>query len=213
MDIKVTVAFSNLLFSEGIARLLEDDDSFAISLTEAGTEYPPDLFESSDVILTDFTALYNNFLNLEASKKYGFILFDTDCGRENIMSAIVSKNLSGVLMSNATVPVLKKAIRSVAKGEVWIDRNTVKDLLYGINNLRKDKAEVLSEKEREIVALAGKGLRNKEIAQKLEISELTVKTHLHRVFKKLNIKTRSQLITFSIKDNAVKNSLYNRRKI
>ncbi|MBI1911419.1 MAG: response regulator transcription factor [Deltaproteobacteria bacterium] len=213
MDIKVTVAFSNLLFSEGIARLLEDDDSFAISLTEAGTEYPPDLFESSDVILTDFTALYNNFPNLEASKKYGFILFDTDCGRENIMSAIVSKNLSGVLMSNATVPVLKKAIRSVAKGEVWIDRNTVKDLLYGINNLRKDKAEVLSEKEREIVALAGKGLRNKEIAQKLEISELTVKTHLHRVFKKLNIKTRSQLITFSIKDNAVKNSLYNRKKI
>lgn len=210
IKVKVMVVFSNMLFSEGVARLIEDDEAIKVdSLLEAGDECPREKAASCDVILTDFAALDSSFSNLDASKKHGFILLDTDCGRDNLASAIMSKNISGVLLGNATIPFLKKAIRAVAKGEVWIDRGTVKDLLNGVNALISDR---LSEKEKEIVALTGKGLRNREIAQRLSISELTVKSHLHRIFKKLEIKTRSQLITYAIKNLAVKNILYGKRR-
>lgn len=209
IKVKVMAAFSNMLFSEGVARLLEDDESVEVDcLLEAGSECPREYAELCDVILTDFAALDLSFSNLDVSKKHGFILFDTDCGQDNIASAIMSRNISGVLLGNATLPFLRKAIRAVAKGEVWIDRSTVKDLLNGVNALKSDG---LSGKEREVVALVGKGLRNREIAQRLRISELTVKCHLHRIFKKLDIRKRSQLINYSIKSLGVKNILYKKR--
>jgi DNA-binding NarL/FixJ family response regulator len=51
------------------------------------------------------------------------------------------------------------------------------------------------------VTLIGQGYRNKEIANKLYISEPTVKTHLQHIFQKLGVKNRSQLITFAIKNS------------
>lgn len=209
MRTKVMLAFSNRLFSEGIAALLEDDETMEICrFLEAGTPCRSEYLEQSDVILTDFASLELSFPDLDFSKRYGFILFDTDCGRENIASAIMSKNISGVLLGNATLTVLKKAIRSVAGGEVWLDKSTVKDILCGFSGIKKD---LLSDKESEVVALAGKGLRNKEIAGKLKISELTVKTHLNRIFRKLSITKRSELINYSIKKSTLRNTLYKKR--
>jgi len=88
----------------------------------------------------------------------------------------------------------------------WV--SSVKDLLWSVGRIRKDHSGTLSPKEQEIVALTGKGLRNREIAEKLHISELTVKTHLHRIFKKLEITARAQLITYSIRNPAAKEALF-----
>ncbi|HBG46030.1 MAG TPA: hypothetical protein DDW94_03480 [Deltaproteobacteria bacterium] len=210
MSIRVMVAFSNNLFSEGVTRLLDDVEDFETDYIFAGTELTPEDIASADVILTDFPTLYGAFQTLDPSRQNGFILLDTDCGKDNIISAIVTNGLKGVLLSQATLPVLKKAIRSVAAGDVWMDKATVNDLLWSVNKLKKDKG-VLSPKEKEIVALTGRGLRNREIAEKLRISEHTVKTHLHRIFKKLEITTRSQLITYSIRNTTVKEALYRKR--
>lgn len=208
MSIRVMVALSNNLFSEGVTRLLEDELDIEVDYINAGNGFTIEDIDSADVVLTDFPTLYGSLLSVDTSCKKGFILLDTDCGKDNIISAIMAKNLSGVLLGNATIPVLKRAIRSVARGDVWMDKATVKDLLWSVTRLKKERAEVLSPKEQEIVALTGKGLRNREIAEKLHISELTVKTHLHRIFKKLEISTRSQLITYSLRNVAAKNALY-----
>jgi DNA-binding CsgD family transcriptional regulator len=53
-----------------------------------------------------------------------------------------------------------------------------------------------------VVGLVGQGYRNREIAEKLCISEPTVKTHLQRIFQKLDIQNRPQLITFAIRNQA-----------
>lgn len=211
MSIRVMVALSNNLFSEGVTRLLEDEEDLETDYIASGSELTSGDVESHDVILTDFPTLYSAFHKLDPTGNSGFILLDTDCGKDNIISAIMAKNLRGVLLSQASLQLLKKAIRSVAAGGIWMDKATVKDLLWSVNRLRKDGTEVLSPKEKEIVALAGRGLRNREIAERLRISELTVKTHLHRIFKKLDISTRSQLITYSIRNNTVKEALYRRR--
>ena len=211
MSIRVMVALSNDLFSEGVTRLLEDEEDLETDYIASGSELTSGDVESHDVILTDFPTLHSAFHELDPQGNSGFSLLDTDCGKDNIISAIMAKGLRGVLLSQASLALLKKAIRAVASGGIWMDKATVKDLLWSVNRLKKDKAEVLSPKEKEIVALAGRGLRNREIAERLRISELTVKTHLHRIFKKLEITMRSQLINYSIRNSALKDALYGKR--
>lgn len=199
------VAFNNMLFAHGISNILErDTDIKIVDTLRADTMCTPERLENSnpDVILVDFTTLYNAFSNIDTNK-YGFILLDTNCGTDILVSAILTKNLKGVLLCDATPELLKKCIRVVANGEVWIDKTTVKNLLFGINALKKTKAAALSNREKEIVTLIGQGYRNKEIANKLYISEPTVKTHLQHIFQKLDVNNRSQLITFAIKNHEI----------
>ncbi len=207
MSIKVMLAFSNMLFSEGISKILEHEKDIAVVHTlRSGSNANSELWNSinPDVVLVDLTTLYNGLADLEGldtEKKHPFILLDTNCGKDNIVSAILKKKVSGVLLGDSDSALLKKAIRAVARGDIWIDKTTVKNLLYGIKALDKDKTATLTSREKGIVDLVGKGLRNKEIAHRLHISEPTVKTHLYRIFRKLNIRTRSELITYAIKKN------------
>ena len=207
-SIRVVVAISNDLFAEGMCSLLkEQKDVMVVDTLKAGKRYPSQELESltPDVIIVDFISLYNAFSDIDTTKMKGFLLLDTDCGRDNIVSAILTKRVSGVLMGNATKTHLRDAVRAVASGDVWMDRAVVKNILYGVNALNKEKTEVLSEREREVTSLIGHGYRNKEIAQRLCICESTVKAHLHRIFQKLGIQNRTQLITFYMKNQEITN--------
>ena len=205
MSIKIALAFSNTLFSEGISKLLEQERDFsviAIIVDRADCDIKKLETRDISIVLTDFMTLYNGFAGAEASgRKIHFLLLDTNCGMENIVSAVLRKKISGVLLSNSSTSHLKKAIRAVSKGEVWMDKKTFKNILSGVNAIGKDKHSSLSSREREVVGLIGKGLRNKEIAQRLHISEPTVKSHLNRIFQKLNVKSRAELISYAVKNN------------
>lgn len=198
--IKAMLAFSNLLFSEGVARLLEDDKNFTVCILKDRKEPLKAIdAERPDVILLDIITLYNNLSDIKSNQQTKLILVDTGCGEENIMSAFVNRKLSGVLMSDANSCLLKKAIMVVANGEIWVDNKTIKNLLSGVNPLKKDNQGKLSEREKEIVHLVSLGFRNKEIAKKLNISEPTVKTHMHMIFQKLNVLNRYQLVALNLK--------------
>lgn len=203
MRIKIILAFSNSLFSEGIGKLLENDpDLEVISTIEPGEACSAAELDklASGVILCDFTSLYNSLPEAEETgRKHHVLLLDTFCGRENLVSAVLRKKVSGIIMSKTEPAQLKKAVKAVHKGEVWLDKSTFKSILHGINAMNGEKNSLLSVREKEIVALIGKGLRNKEIANRLNITETTVKTHLTRIFQKLNIKARSELISYAIK--------------
>lgn len=199
--IKITLAFSNSLFSEGIGQLLANDPDMEVcSIIEPGQVCTQADLEKSSVILTDFTFLYNNLPEIDnTDKKHPVLLVDTSCGRENLVSAVLHKKISGVLLSKTNTTLLKKAIKAVHQGEVWLDKNTVKSIIHGVNAIKTEKDTNLSSREKEIVSLIGKGLRNKEIASKLHITDTTVKTHLTHIFQKLNLKGRSELISYAIK--------------
>lgn len=203
MRIKVALAFSNSLFAEGIKKLIEHDPDLEVcAIVEPGHVCSSADLEKcpAAVILTDFTSLYNSLPDMEdVGKKHHVLLLDTCCGRENLVSAVLRKKVSGVLMSNSDSALLKKAVKAIHKGEIWLDKSTFKSILHGINAINGEKTSLLSAREREIVSLIGQGLRNKEIASRLNITETTVKTHLTRIFQKLNIKARSELISYAIK--------------
>lgn len=206
---QVVIAMSNLILSEGIARLVETDTSISVSrILAPGKEYPNEELQTFDsaVVLTDFMTLHNSFPGLdESAKRPLFILIDTDCGRENLVSAVLRKKISGVLLGDSSPELLIRAIKAVAKGDIWLDKQTFKNILHGINALGGEKNS-LSPREKDVVLLTGKGLRNKEIAQQLNISETTVKTHLNRIFQKLNLKARSELISYAIKNYELGNN-------
>jgi len=205
---QVVVAMSNILLSKGIAKLIEPEKEISVfKILAPGKEYSDAELQSlgPSVVITDFMTLHNSFTGLdEAVKRPFFILVDTDCGRENLVSAVLRKKINGVLLGDSSPELLIKAIKAVSKGDIWLDKQTFKNILHGINALGSEK-NTLSPREKEIVKLTGKGLRNKEIAQQLNISETTVKTHLNRIFQKLNIKARSELISYAIKNHAMNN--------
>lgn len=202
--IKVSVAFSNNLFSLGVCGLLEGVSSVAVTdLIECCAGCTPERLEGlhDNILLVDLTTLYNTLPSPEEVKRWPrVVLLDTNCGKENILTAIMKKKLYGVLPVDADSEQLMRMLEKVAMGEVWIDNKTVKDIIDGVNTMYRGECDSLTNREREIVALIGEGYRNKEIAKKLHICEPTVKTHLYRIFQKLNIKNRSELVAIAIKE-------------
>lgn len=200
---KIYIALSNVVLSEGVNKLLEEEKDIKIAgiLNFGENAHLKIKSLKPDIILVDLTSLYNFFGDLIKGHDKKFILFDTFCGEENITRAVLSREIKGVLMGDASPLLLKKAIRAVARGEMWLNNATVKNLVSGLYALKEDKMSALSDREKEIVYLIAHGYRNKEIASKLFISEPTVKTHLNRIFRKLNIQSRHQLIAFAIRSN------------
>jgi len=207
MTIKVLIAFSNRLFSEGVSLLVASDKNIEVVGILENSQIPYSVVEtlSPDIILVDFTSLYNVFKNPFRSDNIKFILFDTACGEDNITSAIVTRDVKGLVLGDSPPELLTKAIQAVASGEVWLDKKTVKNIVTGMNALKKHHEIPLTKREIEIVALVAKGFKNKEVARKLFISEPTVKTHLYRIFQKLDIRSRPQLITYAFKSPELSN--------
>ncbi len=124
------------------------------------------------------------------------ILFCATCGHDELILAVMH-GVKGLVLKSSEPHQWVKAIQVVQAGEVWMDRSMLVDaldsLLHQVNNSRQlaeSTPEVLTKRELEIVRWVGQGMTNKEIARKLTISDTTVKTHLHRIFSKLNIKRR-----------------------
>ena len=104
---------------------------------------------------------------------------------------------------------LVKAIEKVHAGEVWLDRSLTASIITSLSRPAEakkfyaaiNKISSLTGREREIVPLIGVGLRNKEIADRLFISETTVRHHLTSIFSKLDVANRSELIVFLYQHN------------
>lgn len=102
---------------------------------------------------------------------------------------------------------LEKALLQVKNGEVWVSRNVINLSLQGMATygsqhiIQKQNQYDLSERELEILKTMVMGLKNKEIANKLFISDKTVKTHVNKIFKKLGAQTRARAILIAVENH------------
>lgn len=204
MAARIAIYLSNDILTEGVSRLLENEAGIDIAgIVKNGEDPYERIFTlNPDVLLVDFTMLYNKFNDPTSRsdlRDLKTILIDTCCGEENIINAIVTKGVKGIITSNSTSELLIKAIKAVVDEEVWFDKDIVKNLVTGMNSTKNNERTLLTDREKEVVLLIGKGYKNKEIAKKLFISEPTVKTHLHRIFQKLEVRNRPQLVTYALK--------------
>jgi two-component system, NarL family, nitrate/nitrite response regulator NarL len=115
----------------------------------------------------------------------------------------------GVVMRQTGADLLIKSIRKVHAGEIWLDSATMVAVMRQFSSRRestgpdrRDEDRIrLSRRESEFVKLVAQGFRNKEIAQKLSVSEQTVKNHLHNIFDKLAVSDRLELALYAVHQN------------
>ncbi len=126
----------------------------------------------------------------------------------------------GILLKQTSPELITKSIRKVHAGEIWLDRETTAAVMDSFSNtpgaastphppakapLKSRDRSPLSARELEIVQLVAQGYKNKEMAEKMFISEQTVKNHLHNIFDKLNVSDRLELALYAIHNNLHQN--------
>jgi len=104
---------------------------------------------------------------------------------------IQALDVDGLLLDGISNRFLVECVNAVASGKKWIDNKIVQQLL--MPRPQSQPASKLTGRESEIADLVSRGLRNKTIAQRLHVSEGTVKMHLHHVYAKLNLGGRAEL--------------------
>lgn len=155
-------------------------------------------FFDPDFIVTDCHTI-RRFLPLQRTKAK-IILMDYGLSEEDIATFLLSFKIDGVLATTTDIALIKKALQAISEGQIWIDNSKIKALVHhgeSANGAGLDGS--LSRKEKEIVLLISQGLTNKEIASISCISEQTVKTHISRIFRKMNVSRRSQLVPLAMK--------------
>ncbi len=201
MSIKLVICCRSYLFGEGLKRLLENDKNIdIIGLFYEGIDLLKEIVKlNPDVIIVDFNNINPQLFSQCPESK--IVLIDTGIKQENIIAALVSSHLSGVLSPRINTYLLKKALKVIYNGEVWIDNSTLKELLHNADVIGKNGGiSGITTREREVIDNICQGCSNKEIASRLFMSEQTVKSHLNRIFRKFNVFIRSQLITVALKN-------------
>jgi two-component system, NarL family, nitrate/nitrite response regulator NarL len=133
------------------------------------------------------------------------IILVTGVRESEIFHQAVRLGAMGVVRKDETSSILLKAIEKVHAGEVWIDRTMMADVLTQLWRNRNGepvdpeaaRIALLTDREREVTRLIGEGMKNKEIASRLSISEVTVRHHLTSIYNKLDVNDRLELTIFA----------------
>ena len=120
----------------------------------------------------------------------------------------IQAGAASYLLKDVTPDVLVEAIRAVQRGETRLHPDIARKLMDQVARQtgvdRDVQRNTLTDRELEVVQLVAQGQSNHEIAEKLVISEKTVKTHISHILSKLNLEDRTQLAIYAIRNNLVK---------
>ncbi len=129
--------------------------------------------------------------------------FDAD---EYVYAALAA-GASGFLLKETRPEVLADAVRTVAGGEALLAPTVLRRLVQQhtapVVGQRADRLDLLTEREVEVLRLIGRGSSNQELAAALFISETTVKTHITRIFRKLDLRDRAQAVVLAYETGLV----------
>jgi DNA-binding NarL/FixJ family response regulator len=115
---------------------------------------------------------------------------------ENEVLEAVRLGVHGVVLKEMASQLIVQCIRKVHRGEQWLEKRSVAravEMLLQREAGLREIGDLLTARELELVRLVASGLRNKLIADKLSISEGTVKVHLHHIYEKLGVDSRVAL--------------------
>ena len=133
------------------------------------------------------------------------VLLTAHVDEQKLLEA-VRLNVAGVVLKEMAPRLLVECVRKVHAGERWLERHSVSRAMERMVRRESELqrlSRLLTPRELEIVRLAAEGLRNKEIADRLTITEGTVKIHLHHIYEKLGVTGRPQLILYATREGLV----------
>ena len=211
MAVNVMIADDHSMIREGLKQLLELEGEFKV-IEEAcdGIECLSKLEKIiPDVLLLDINMPNMNGLEvlqkIKDNKIKVKVLVLTVHNEVEYLLKAVDIGINGYLLKDSESAELKKAILSVVNGENYIQPSLIPVLNAKMIDRDSDsiKIESLTKRELEVLKNLSYGMYNKEIAEKLDISERTVKNHISNIFKKIEVTDRTQAAVFAIRNNLI----------
>ncbi|GIW25905.1 response regulator transcription factor [Meiothermus sp.] len=120
---------------------------------------------------------------------------------DRLVAEAIHAGVTGYLLKDAHPEELVEAIYAAKRGEVRLHPEAARRLAQEVRTT--EMREALTPRETEILRLIGRGLSNKRIAQQLQVSELTVKTHVSHLLSKLGLSSRTQAALFAIREGLI----------
>ena len=214
--IRILLVEDNRILREGIANMLNGETDMSVVASSGGND--DTLLQvqklSPHVVLLDLGLRNKNGMRIVASLTKDFPEIRV-IGMGLIPSQLdiielVEAGASGLILKNASIEVFLGTIRSVVRGTKVLPPALAGSLFSHVieHALKKGKGKPTSavrmtKRGREIISLIAEGLSNKEIAQRLNLTTYTVKSHVHSIMEKLALHSRLQIATFSYNDKAL----------
>lgn len=191
---KVLICINNKILAEGIKNIIGEQ----VPETLLGDHFFGPPMDAPDVILfisrDDIIKLKQNYTEAK------FIYFDQGTWDSELSCLLYCHGIHGIISFDLDVNKFCKALKRVHQGEVWICQKHLHLLLgQGLTLPDRKKHQELSNQDRRIIQLVADGESNKAIADKLFLSLPTIKAHLSRIFRCLNIENRAQLAALATK--------------
>jgi DNA-binding NarL/FixJ family response regulator len=213
--IKVILADDHQIFRDGIKALLSDENNIEVIAEASNSDEVLSLLVimKPDVLVLDITM--PNISGIELTKiiteKYPdikILILSMHKNEDFVVNGMIN-GAKGYLPKDTSRKELLDAINSIAEGEEYLGKLISSSILKSYIKKsqskfeRIDKNEGLTNREAEIIQLVGKGLMNKEIADRLNISVRTVDSHKNHIMGKLKLKTTAELIIYGIKNKII----------
>ena len=217
--IRIVVADDHPNFRDGLCKLLALEEDFEVvgqaqdgqEVLDVLQQYEPDIL-LLDLKMPGLDGL-GTLQRLQAARIRTRVIVLTASDDKNEFVQAMKLGTSGIVLKQTATDLLIKSIRKVHAGEIWLDSHTTAAVIRQFVSAeevpppsqtpapRERERSPLSQREREIVALVAQGFKNKEMAEKMFISEQTVKNHLHNIFDKLGVSDRLELALYAIHNN------------
>jgi DNA-binding NarL/FixJ family response regulator len=214
-NVRIVLADDHPIVRDGLKKLLQLEDDFeVVGEASDGREVLEKVQElDPDVLLLDLRMPNLDGLAalqaLQQSNRRTRVIVLTASEDKNEFVQAMKLGCSGIVLKQTAPDLIVKSIRKVHGGEIWLDSHTtaavMRQFSTGLEGSGSNagggkgrERSPLSTREREIVALVAQGYKNKEMAEKMFISEQTVKNHLHNIFDKLGVSDRLELALYAI---------------
>lgn len=211
--IRVLIADDHPIVRDGLKKLLSlESDIEVVAVAGDGREVLEQAAQHRpDVILLDLRMPnLDGIGTLQALQQRGSqakVIILTASEDKNEFVQVMKLGARGIVLKQTASELIVKSIRKVHAGEIWLDSQTTAAVMRQFASTatetqpaqgRVRERSPLSAREREIVMLVAQGYKNKEMAEKMFISEQTVKNHLHNIFDKLGVSDRLELALYAI---------------
>jgi DNA-binding NarL/FixJ family response regulator len=216
-SIRILLVDDHELFLSGLRSLIENEPGLSVvgqavnrmAALDAARQQPDIILLDLDLgseVSVDFLP---DLLQIAMSSR---VVVVTGVADPELHLRAIRLGAMGIVPKIEATSMLFKAIRKVHSGEVWLNRSTLATVMtefVHVSSKRKTDPESakiasLTERELEVIGLLGEGRRNKQIAERLFISEKTVRHYLTSIFDKLEVSDRLELMIYSYKHGLAK---------